>query len=216
MRCYAFLHDGSRSPVSGVVWPRPLGTAAGAWITAGPDLPPDAVRGIRAEHLARWFDDELWHVELGGRLVDRGSYTSAERGRLLERVDGWTAETAEALAAEFAFRLRDHAVATFRNSGHSGDAAQLDACTELGAVGRVATAISEQTSDRDTARLAGYVADAVAYASSAAAGAQAAGVASFIAAYAIAGADRGLPDSRLRFESERRWQADRVGELLHL
>jgi hypothetical protein len=216
MRCYAFLHDGSRSPVSGLVWPLPPGTAAGAWVTAGPDLPRDAVRGIRAEHLARWFDDELWHVELGGRLVDRGSYTSAERGRLLERVTAWTAETAQSLAAEFAFHLRDHAVATFRDWGHSGDAAKLDACTELGALGHAATEISELTSDRDTARLAGYVADAVSYASSAASGAQAAGVASFIAAYAIAGADRGLPDSSARYEAERRWQADRVRELLHL
>lgn len=216
MRCYAFLHDGSRSPTSGLAWPRPLGTAAGAWINAGPDLPRDALRGIRAEHLARWFDDELWHVELGGLLVDRESYTSAERGRLVERVTAWTAETARSLAAEFAFHLRDHAVATFRNAGHGGDAAHLEACTELGALGRAATAISEQASDRDTARLAGYVADAVSYASSAATGAQAAGVASFIAAYAIAGADRGLPDSALRYESERRWQAHRVRELLHL
>lgn len=99
---YGFLGRGAVAFLSGFAWPEP-----GTWVRAGVDAPREAVRGIRADELPWWLDDELWEVELAGELVVDGHAVHGERGRLVRRVPGWTDAAADELVTACEWRLRE-------------------------------------------------------------------------------------------------------------
>jgi hypothetical protein len=132
---YKFLRPGAVGPFSGYRWPVPTGSGPGEWVAA--DLGAGACRaGVHASeprHLARWVWEELWEVELGGEVEDRGHKLRAPRGRLLRRVDAWSPATARDFALACAGRAAEHAAAAERAvaavaAGMAGDgAAQAEA-----------------------------------------------------------------------------------------
>jgi hypothetical protein len=110
-RAYKFLRPGAVGPFSGYEWPPPTETEPGEWV--GGSLEEDVCRGgvhaCEGRYLARWIWEELWVVELGGEVEARGHKLRAPRGRLLRRVERWSAGTAKAFAAVCASRAAEHA-----------------------------------------------------------------------------------------------------------
>lgn len=104
---YGFLGEGAVAFLSGFRWPQPTEGSAGAWVRAGADAPRNVVRGIPAEQLPWWLDDELWELELDGPLVTEGRAIRGDRARLVQRVEAWDAGTAQELVAACERRLRD-------------------------------------------------------------------------------------------------------------
>lgn len=90
MLAYKFLAPGGYGLLSGFQWPR------GRWVAVQDPLVP-SLRGIhacRVRDLPYWLDEELWAVELGGHVVEGEHALVASRGRLVERVEAWNAESA--------------------------------------------------------------------------------------------------------------------------
>jgi hypothetical protein len=112
MIAYKFLRDGGVGPFSGFRWPPPA-NGPGPWVDAGDDprLCERAVHACTVDQLALWLDAELWRVELDGVLSTQHDKLAARRGRLLERVEAWNAETALAFGAACAQRVAERAAA---------------------------------------------------------------------------------------------------------
>ena len=109
MSCFAFkfLARGALGPISGFAWPQPKVGRPGRWIESAQPLRPckSGIHACSAPELAHWLHDELWIVELDGRLVEGVDSVVAERGRLTKHVEAW----AGGGAARFARAARDHA-----------------------------------------------------------------------------------------------------------
>jgi len=110
---YGFLGEGAVAFLSGFRWPQPASGEPGGWVRAGTDAPRQVVRGIPVEQLPWWLDDELWEVELEGRLVTEGRAVTGNRARLLRRVDTWTPEAAHDFVAACEQRVREAALADY-------------------------------------------------------------------------------------------------------
>jgi len=100
---YGFLGEGAVAFLSGFRWPQPASGEPGGWVRAGTDAPRQVVRGIPVEQLPWWLDDELWEVELEGRLVTEGRAVTGNR----------TPEAAHDFVAACEQRVREAALADY-------------------------------------------------------------------------------------------------------
>lgn len=109
MKALKFLADGSTGRFSGIAWPVPHGSEPGAWLEAGGtlELCRTGIHACLPEGLLGWLDDELWEIELGGRVEEVEDAVVGERGRLLRRVEAWDA----GCAAEFVAAVSARATA---------------------------------------------------------------------------------------------------------
>ncbi len=212
MGLYVFLREGRRASLGDVVWPAPEGDEPGDWIGGGET---GSIRAYPPEELLWCLDDELWAAELAGDVRREGRAFVGARGRLLSRVETWTAETADALVRAFAFRARDAAAAALVGSGRESEARCLADSLSLAELERVGAEISGSEPD-PVSRLAGFAADIALYARQAPDEVRAAAVAAYIAAHALAGGDKTLAGYEARFADERRWQADWLTRRLRL
>ncbi len=104
MKAFKFLHAGSVGPFSGFRW------EPGRWAEAGGvSLCERGVHACRLGDLPFWVNDELWEVELDGDVVESRFKVVAPRGRLVSRVETWTAAAAQELGDAAAARARAHA-----------------------------------------------------------------------------------------------------------
>jgi hypothetical protein len=99
---YKFLAADRMSPFARVRWPE----SGGGWVVASAAVGTcrRAVHACRVQDLAYWLGERLWRVELAGQVADSPSKIAAERGRLLDQVDGWP-EASEAFIRDCAARL---------------------------------------------------------------------------------------------------------------
>lgn len=117
MIAYKFLRPGAVGPFSGLRWPTPR-RGPGSWVTAGNDPLRGCGNGIHAVGLAGlpyWLTEELWLTELEEPVMTEGRMIVGRRGRLLESIAAWSAETRREFAADCARRaklLRDDARAS--------------------------------------------------------------------------------------------------------
>jgi hypothetical protein len=58
----------------------------------------NGIHACRPDALPRWLNEELWLVELDDVEVDQDGLLVARRARLVERIEGWNAETSRDLA----------------------------------------------------------------------------------------------------------------------
>jgi hypothetical protein len=126
-RAFKFLGAGAIGLYSGFEWPVAVAGKPGRWVETAGEL-RSGVNGIHAcrpGDLPYWIDDELWEIELGGKVLEDKRGLLARRGRLLRRVEGWNSETAAAFAAACVERARECARAAKPTS--NGDPAQIDA-----------------------------------------------------------------------------------------
>jgi hypothetical protein len=128
MIAYKFLRHPRTGPFSGFEWPEP-----GVWVRADPD-PVACRRGIhacRTGDLPWWLADELWEIELDGRVQVDEHKIFAPAGRLRSRVDGWTSACAQEFADACAWRAHGRAVQALTRAGHPSAADELAACATL-------------------------------------------------------------------------------------
>ncbi len=94
---YKFLRPGRMAPFTGARWP-----PAGEWLDGGgsPALCRCGIHALEAVALPKWMTEELWRVELDDSTHPGGGIVLARRGRLVERVAGWSDETAHAYAED--------------------------------------------------------------------------------------------------------------------
>jgi hypothetical protein len=130
MIAYKFLRSGRIGPFSGFRWPEP-----GTWVRAV-DVAAcrHGVHACRLEDLPWWLADELWVIELADRPEIAEHKVVASAGRLVGRVEPWTASCAQEYADACAWRGRDRAVQALTAAGHTGASGELAACQTLDAV----------------------------------------------------------------------------------
>jgi hypothetical protein len=198
LRAYAFLDPTATDYVSGVRWPVPDDSGAGAWVDAGADSP---LRGYPADQLLWWLDQHLWEVELDGDVRETDRSVLGARGRLLAPVDAWTPDVARELTVDCALRLRDRAAAALEADGRGAAASALAAADELESIADAAA--SATSGEGDGSLLAGYTADLVRFASFMPDPARGAAVAARIAAHAHAGGDEAKQGYEEAYAEER-------------
>ena len=128
MIAYKFLRSGRIGPFSGFQWPEP-----GVWVRASPDLVA-CQRGIHAcrpSHLPWWLADELWEIELDGRVQPDQHKIIAPAGRLRSQIGGWTPGCAQAYADACAWRAHERAIQVLTRAGYRHEAHQLATCPTL-------------------------------------------------------------------------------------
>ena len=182
MLAYAFLSEGAVEPLSGFAWPTGKEGEYGDWVAADA-APPEALRGYRARDLPYWLEEELWNIELDGRLAERPHLLIAERARLRGRIDTWSAELAWEFAAACARRVAVRAATALRTAGRAEAAASLEEAADLEELESAASAADGGVAGT----LAGYTADVCFYARDAGVPARGACVAAKMTAYALAG-----------------------------
>jgi hypothetical protein len=128
MIAYKFLRSGRTGPFSGFKWP-----AAGVWVYAGGDMVAcrRGIHGCRIKDLPWWLADELWEIELDGRLQVDEHKVVAPAGRLRSQVEGWTPACAQEYAEACAWRAHERAVQALTRAGHASASAELAACATL-------------------------------------------------------------------------------------
>ena len=108
------------------------------------DVPRRRPRGTAVD-LPRWIWEELWVVELAGD-VERGPHKiRAPRGRIVGRVEGWTADTAARFAEACAWRARDRALAALERAGLEEAAARFAGAAALDDVRAATESLWETT-----------------------------------------------------------------------
>jgi hypothetical protein len=113
MIAYKFLRPDGGSLFSRFRWPLPEGSEPGPWVEAGSvDLCRVGIHACRLGDLPYWLGSELWEAELDGEpIVADRTKVAAPRGRLLRRVEGWTAELRDAYCEMCAARARERLAA---------------------------------------------------------------------------------------------------------
>ena len=100
---FKFTRASARSPFTGLPWPD------GEWVEVEGELEicRNGVHACRAEALPRWIDDELWRIELEDVEDEVEGVLVARRGRLLDRIEEWNAQTSRELARSCAARAEE-------------------------------------------------------------------------------------------------------------
>jgi hypothetical protein len=128
MIAYKFLRSGRTGPFSAFQWPGP-----GVWVHASRDLAA-CKRGIhacRSSDLPWWLADELWEIELRGRVQADEHKIIAPTGRLRSQVETWTPDCAQEYADACAWRAHERAVQALCRAGHRHAARTLATCATL-------------------------------------------------------------------------------------
>jgi hypothetical protein len=89
------------------------------------------IHACRIRDLPWWLADELWEIELDGRVQVDEHKIFAPAGRLRSRIEEWTPACAQEYADACAWRARDRAVQALIRAGHASAADELAACTTL-------------------------------------------------------------------------------------
>ena len=103
------------------------------------------------------------NIELGGELVEGDGLLVARRGRLVERLAGWSRETALAFSEACALRARDRAARALRRHGFASEAAELATAQALQEIEETAAGLSAHVGGFPGSHAA-FAADAVALA----------------------------------------------------
>ena len=95
-----------------------------------------------AQDLPYWLNAELWEVELDGAVRGERKF-SAQRGRLVRRVDAWDASAARAFAETCAERMRETARRAPEAAEYLPDAETFAALGDAPTIGFVAARAAE-------------------------------------------------------------------------
>jgi hypothetical protein len=111
VRAYKVLIDG-RSRFTGWRWPLPDHGAPGEWVVASgtPELCVNGIHACTVDQLPQWLGEELWTIELAGEIVPTDAALVASKGRLLARVEAWSAAARTAFGKDCARRAHEAAI----------------------------------------------------------------------------------------------------------
>ena len=200
MIAFKFLRSGAIAPFTRIPW------QPGEWVQAVRAQEGFGVHACRESDLAWWISDELWRVELDGRLYERATQIEAARGRLLDRVDAWDARARWEFGLACVFHARDVVAGSLRELRFADLAARLEAARTLPELAQTTQSI------RAPPGFAGEMFGYALYASVAYSAAKNAAEVSFMASVASAAA-RGSPAA---FDAEKRRQSRWLAEQLPL
>jgi hypothetical protein len=141
---YKFLRPGRIGPFSGFPWPE-----AGVWVHADGDVAAcrRGIHACRISDLPWWLADELWEIELEGRVQVNEHKILAPAGRLRSQIAGWTPACAQDYADACAWRAQGRAVQALTRAGHRNAADELAACATLDDVLLAARQLGEAIPD---------------------------------------------------------------------
>jgi hypothetical protein len=144
MIAYKFLGPGRTGPFSGYTWPAP-----GVWVHADRSMVAcrRGIHACRISDLPWWLADELWEIELDGRVQVDEHKIFAPAGRLRSRIEDWTPACAQEYADACAWRARDRAVQALLRAGHADAADELAARTTLDDVLHAARRLADAIPD---------------------------------------------------------------------
>jgi hypothetical protein len=144
MIAYKFLQSGRIGPFSGFQWPEP-----GVWVHADREMAAcrRGIHACRMSDLPWWLADELWEIELEGRVQVDEHKIFAPAGRLRSQIDDWTPACAQEYADACAWRAHARAVQALTSAGHTTAADELAACATLDDVLLVARRLDEAVPD---------------------------------------------------------------------
>jgi hypothetical protein len=142
MRVYKCLRPGHIGPFSGYSWP------IGEWVEAdGAMLCMQGIHACRTMDLPFWLTQELWEIELEGQVRRESRKLVADRGRLVQRIEGWNGASALRFAEDCAARAEERAERATGDLGLlgelAGDAAANAAKGEAALVGYIAARSAE-------------------------------------------------------------------------
>jgi hypothetical protein len=144
MIAYKFLRSGRTGPFSGFQWPEP-----GKWVHAEPNTVACrcGIHACRIKDLPWWLADELWEIELDGRIQFDEHKLVAPAGRLRSQIGGWTPACAQRYADACAWRANERAMQALTRAGHASAADQLASCRTLDDVLTVARQLADAVPD---------------------------------------------------------------------
>jgi hypothetical protein len=162
---WKFLDAGHTTVFSGYHWPLPTATGPGPWVEAS--APIEACRsGIyacRVDDLPYWLSDDLFEIELTGDIVELDRKVVGERGRLVRRLDAWSAGVARELAERAGWRARVLAVGVLRDRGLTAAVDRLESCSTLAELEALAPEVAESVDDPFVATAVGLAGDGAHY-----------------------------------------------------
>jgi len=146
MIAYKFLRSGRTGPFSGFQWPEP-----GEWVHANRHMAAcrRGIHACRIIDLPWWLADELWEIELDGRVQVDEHKVFAPAGRLRAQIERWTPACAQEYADACAWRAHERAMQALARAGHTSAAGELAACKTLDDVLLLARDLAEATPDTE-------------------------------------------------------------------
>lgn len=216
MTWYKFLATGAVGSFSGYRWPPPGGhDEPGEWVTATDGLEPcrSGLHLCRSADLPFWVHEELYVVEVDGRITEHESFVLAHRARLVRRVR-WDRRAAGTFSRACAWRVRDLAAEVLDRTGRPDEALQLLECTTLDDLDQTVGRLARVEGD-SAAGVTGYVADAVTFAGGvegSSGWASATATTAFVAAAAARATAQG-DKGQASWAAERQRQASWIAEL---
>lgn len=216
MKAFKFLGLDGATVISGVVWPLPEGSSPGAWLEVTAVRPcREGIHACRPEDLSYWIHHELYEIELAGEIAESRHKVVAPKGRLLRRLDAWSAGVATELAVWCTWRVRDAAVSVLRQEGDDAGADRFAAATTTDELIE-ATVPRAAEPDASVAATVAVLARDAAAASAGRHYAIAPFIASWAAGHAAAGFDGGQAAFNAGYANERRAQSDWLAGRLEL
>src|SRR5262249_3062023 len=101
----------------------------------------------RVRDLPWWLADELWEIELDGRVQVDEHKVFAPAGRLRCQVAGWTPACSQEYADACAWRAHERAAQALTRARHGRASAELGACATLDEVLLVARRLADSIPD---------------------------------------------------------------------
>jgi hypothetical protein len=135
---YKFLNRDGSSFFTGFRWP------AGEWVEADGPLGycANGIHACRLDDLPHWLGQELWLIELDGETLTAADSLVARRGRLLERVDAWSAGVAQDFADACGQRAMSLAVESPSAAERAGDSVANAANGAVAAAAYIAATVA--------------------------------------------------------------------------
>jgi hypothetical protein len=131
---YKFLDEGAVAPFTRIRW------TPGVWMETVESREGFGIHACRAPDLAWWIGAELWRVELSDPVRERYTQVEASRGKLIDRVAGWSASTRREFGVHCVMRTRDLAAEALHRLGLADLAKRLEGAATLELL-REATAV---------------------------------------------------------------------------
>jgi len=120
---WKFLRRDRTSPLTGFDW-NPVGTN---WVILRDAQPcRTGIHACRLTDLPFWMSDELWSVELTGRITNAWNKVTGTQGRLISRVDAWNDQIQCELADACVRRTVEHSVHELRAAEFTSEAEALE------------------------------------------------------------------------------------------
>lgn len=161
MIAYKFLASGAVGPFTGFRWPTAGAGAPGSWVAAVDGRADHGIHACVASDLAFWLHEELWAAELENPVRMGHRQVIGSRGRLIERVTGWSSAVAREFAEACAWRARDRFLVALRKASLEAGADRLASARDLVQLRRASDALRARGAPSVATAASSYLREAI-------------------------------------------------------